>query len=121
MKPRQNTLSEAGFEVHRKPTRKEVFLDQMERVVPWSDLEALIQPIYPKGDGRGRPPIGLDRMLRIYFLQQWFDLSDRAAEDAIYDSRAMRRFVGIDLGREAAPDETTLCKFRRLVTEAEVG
>ena len=121
MKPRQNTLSEAGFEEHRKVTRKEEFLSQMDKVVPWSDLEALIQPIYPKGDGRGRPPIGLDRMLRIYFLQQWFDLSDPAAEEAIYDSRAMRRFVGIDLGREAAPDETTICKFRGLVTEAESG
>ena len=121
MKPRQNTLSEAGFEEHRKVTRKEVFLAQMDRVVPWSDLEALIRPIYPKGEGRGRPPIGLDRMLRIYFLQQWFNLSDPAAEEAMYDSRAMRRFVGIDLGREGAPDETTICKFRKLLTEAEVG
>ena len=121
MKPRQNTLSEAGFEEHRKVTRKEVFLSQMDRVVPWSDLEALIRPIYPKGDGAGRPPIGLDRMLRLYFLQQWFNLSDPAVEEAIYDSRAMRRFVGIDLGREGAPDETTICKFRSLLTEAEAG
>ena len=121
MKPRQQTLSELGFLQHHKVTRREAFLTQMDRVVPWARLEALIRPIYPKGDGPGRPPIGLDRMLRIYFLQLWFDLSDPAAEEAMYDIQSMRRFAGIDLGRESAPDETTICKFRSLLTEAEIG
>src|SRR5215467_544496 len=76
----------------------------MERVVPWSGLCALIEPFYPK-PGNGRPPIGVERMLRIYFLQHWFNLSDPAVEEALYDSQAMRRFVGIDLGRE--PIETS--------------
>jgi transposase, IS5 family len=82
----------------------------MERVVPWSALCALIEPFYPK-PGNGRPPVGVERMLRIYFLQQWFNLSDPAVEEALYDSSAMRRFVDIDLGREPVPDETTVCRF----------
>jgi IS5 family transposase len=80
----------------------------------------LIEPFYPKA-GNGRPPIGLERMLRIYFLQQWFNLSDPAVEEALYDSLAMRSFVGIDLGREPAPDETTACKFRHLLEKHEIG
>jgi transposase, IS5 family len=81
-------------------------LTEIERVVPWPALSALIDPFYPK-PGNGRPPIGVERMLRIYFLQHWFNLSDPAVEEALYDSLAMRRFVGIDLGREPVPDETT--------------
>ena len=111
---RQLTFSNSGFEVHRKSTRRERFLAEMEAVVPWGALRALVEPHYPKGE-RGRPPIGIERMLRIYFLQQWFNLSDPQAEDAIYDIAPMRSFVGIDLGREAAPDETTICKFRHLI------
>ena len=121
MKPRQNSLSESGFPQFNKVTRRERFLKEMDKAVPWAKLEALVRPIYPAGNGVGRPPIGLDRMLRLYFLQLWFDLSDPAAEDAMYDSQAMRRFVGIDLGRERAPDETTICKFRRLLTDADIG
>jgi len=117
---RQITFSNSGFDVHRKPTRRERFLAEMEAVVPWGALCALIEPHYPKGD-RGRPPIGTLRMLRIYFLQQWFNLSDPQAEDAIYDIAPMRNFVGIDLGREAAPDETTICKFRHLIEEHALG
>ena len=117
---RQMTFSNSGFDVHRKPTRRERFLAEMEAVVPWGALCALIEPHYPKGD-RGRPPIGIGRMLRIYFLQQWFNLSDPQAEDAIYDIAPMRNFVGIDLGREAAPDETTICKFRHLIEEHALG
>jgi IS5 family transposase len=117
---RQMTFSNSGFDVHRKPTRRERFLAEMEAVVPWGALCALIEPRYPKGD-RGRPPIGIERMLRIYFLQQWFNLSDPQAEDAIYDIAPMRNFVGIDLGREAAPDETTICKFRHLIEEHALG
>jgi IS5 family transposase len=84
-------------------------------------LCALIEPFYPKNDGPGRPVIGLERMLRIHFLQHWFNLSDPAVEEALYDSRAMRSFVGIDLGREPAPDETTVCKFRHLLEKNDLG
>ena len=117
---RQMTFSSSGFDVHHKPTRRERFLAEMDAVVPWSSLCSLIEPHYPKGE-RGRPPIGIERMLRIYFLQQWFNLSDPQAEDAIYDIAPMRNFAGIDLGREAAPDETTICKFRHLIEAHELG
>jgi hypothetical protein len=92
----------------------------MEQVVPWRKLCALIEPHYPKA-GNGRPPVGIERMLRIYFLQQWFNLSDPAVEEALYDSVVMRAFVGIDLGREPVPDETTVCKFRHLLEEHQLG
>ena len=121
MTPKQITLSmqhDAGFERHRKPTRRDVFLAEMDQVVPWAELCAVIEPHYPKdpkpGAG-GRRPVGLERMLRIHFLQQWYALSDPGVEEALYDSAAMRRFVGIDLGQEGAPDETTVCKFRHLL------
>jgi len=111
---KQLTLAAVGFERYAKTTRRAAFLAEMERVVPWSALCALIEPFYPK-PGNGRPPVGVERMLRIYFLQQWFNLSDPAVEEALYDSSAMRRFVGIDLGREPVPDETTVCRFRHLL------
>jgi transposase, IS5 family len=117
---KQMTLSASGFDRYAKTTRRAAFLAEMERVVPWSELCALIEPFYPKA-GNGRPPIGLERMLRIYFLQQWFNLSDPALEEALYDSLAMRSFVGIDLGREPVPDETTVCKFRHLLEKHEIG
>lgn len=117
---KQQTL--AGLEKYAKTTRRAQFLAEMDRVVPWAELCALIEPHYPKGSPEGgRPPIALERMLRIYFLQQWFNLSDPAVEDALYDSTAMREFVGIDLGREAAPDETTVCKFRKLLVKQRLG
>src|SRR5438128_991213 len=94
-----------GFEKHGKTTRRAQFLAEMNKVVPWSRLMTLIEPHYPKA-GNGRPPKELETMLRIYFLQHWFNLSDPGVEEALYDSLAMRAFVGIDLGREAAPDET---------------
>jgi IS5 family transposase len=118
---RQRTLSEEGFEKFRKPTRREKFLTEMEEVIPWAGLCGVIEPFYPKGEGAGRPPIGIERMLRIHFLQHWFNLSDPAVEEALYDSRAMRRFVGIDLGREPAPDETTILKFRHLLEAHNLG
>ncbi|MGH8250141.1 MAG: IS5 family transposase [Steroidobacteraceae bacterium] len=121
MRPKQGTFAEASFERYRKPTRREEFLAQMDTVVPWEKLTALIEPVYPAGAGAGRPPIGLERMLRIHFLQHWFNLSDPAVEEALYDSRAMREFVGIDLGREPAPDETTICKFPHRLEEHELG
>ena len=104
---KQLTLATAGFERYAKTTRRAAFLAEMERVVPWSALCALIEPFYPK-PGNGRPRVGIERMLRIYSLQQWFNLSDRAVEEALYDSLAMRRFIGIDLGREPVPDEATV-------------
>jgi transposase, IS5 family len=109
-----------GFERYTKKTRRQVFLEEMEQVVPWRELCALIEPHYPK-PGNGRPPVGVERMLRIYFLQQWFNLSDPAVEEALYDSPVMRQFVGIDLGHEPAPDETTVCKFRHLLEEHRLG
>ena len=117
---KQMTLATAGFERYAKTTRRAAFLAEMARVVPWRELCALIEPVYPK-PGNGRPPIGLERMLRIYFLQQWFNLSDPAVEEALYDSLAMRSFVGIDLGREPVPDETTVCKFRHLLEQHDMG
>lgn len=117
---KQLTLSASGFDRYAKTTRRAAFLAEMERVVPWGELCALIEPFYPKA-GNGRPPIGVERMLRIYFLQQWFNLSDPGVEEALYDSLAMRSFVGIDLGREPVPDETTACKFRHLLEKHEIG
>ena len=117
---KQLTLAMAGFERYAKATRRAVFLSEMERVVPWSALCGLIEPVYPK-PGNGRPPVGVERMVHIYFLQQWFNLSDPAVEEALYDSLAMRRFVGIDLGREPVPDETTVCRFRNLLEAHDLG
>ena len=117
----QRTLAlAAGFEKHQKRTRRAEFLSQMEIVVPWRELVAEIEPFYPKA-GNGRPPVGLERMLRMYFLQQWFNLSDPAVEEALYESLSMRHFVGIDLGQEPVPDETTMCKFRHLLERHGLG
>ena len=117
---KQTSLTD-GFEKFRKKTRKEQFLDDMETIIPWKELCEAIEPFYPKPQGAGRRPIGIERMLRIYFLQHWFNLSDPAAEEVLYDSRAMRQFVGIDLGEEPAPDETTICKFRHLMESHNLG
>jgi len=119
--PRQNSFSDASFEKYRKPTRKERFLNEMNDVIPWVDLAKTVEPFYPKPKGAGRRPIGIDRMLRIYCLQHWFQLSDPGAEEALYDSRAFRRFVDIDLGREPVPDETTILKFRHLMEQHNLG
>ena len=117
---KQLTLATVGFERYAKTTRRAVFLAEMEQVVPWPALCRVIDPVYPKA-GNGRLPIGVERMLRIYFLQQWFNLSDPAVEEALYDSAAMRGFVGIDLGREPVPDETTVCRFRHLLEANHLG
>ena len=113
---RQLTLATASFDKHGKVTRRAAFLAEMERVVPWRELCAVIDPFYPK-PGNGRPPVGLERMLRLHFLQHWFNLSDPAAEEALYESVSMRRFVAIDLGREPVPDETTILNFRHLLEQ----
>jgi transposase, IS5 family len=116
----QGTLAaQTGFEKYARKSRREEFLSVMNAVVPWSELEALIEPHYPKA-GNGRQPVGLSIMLRVYFLQQWFNLSDPGAEDALYESPVLRHFVGVDLGRAAAPDETTILRFRRLLEEHEL-
>jgi len=119
---KQQSLEASGFELYRKKTRKEVFLEEMEQIIPWKELCEAIRPYYPEEPkGAGRKPIGIERMLRIHFLQHWFELSDPAAEEALYDSRAMRRFVAIDLGKEPVPDETTICKFRHLMERNNLG
>jgi transposase, IS5 family len=119
---KQLTLASGEFERYGKPTRRERFLAEMDTVVPWAELVALIEPYYPKATSAGgRPPVGLERMLRIYFLQLWFDLSDPAVEEVLYDSRALRAFVGIDLGREPVPDESTVMRFRHLLEEHRLG
>jgi IS5 family transposase len=111
----QSSFSALEFAAKKKLTRRERFLGEIDAVTPWSELAARIEPFYPNGAGRGRPPIGLSRMLRMYVVQQCLGLSDEGIEDAIYDSQAIRGFIGIDLAREAAPDATTLLKFRRLL------
>src|SRR3990170_2166 len=120
MNNKQMTLMGTGFEKYGKTTRRATFRAEMDRAVPWGELCALIEPVYPKA-GDGRPPIGVERMLRIYFLQQWFNLSDPAVEEALYDSGVMRQFAGIDLGNEPVPDETTVCKFRHLLERNDLG
>jgi transposase, IS5 family len=117
---KQQSLTD-GFEKFRKKTRKEQFLEDMESIIPWKELTEAIEPFYPNPQGAGRRPVGIERMLRIYFLQHWFNLSDPAAEEALYDSRAMRVFVGVDLGQEPVPDETTICKFRHLMERHNLG
>lgn len=118
---KQTSFASAEYAGKKRRTRREKFLAEMESVVPWARLEALIEPHYPKSGKVGRPPSGLPRMLRMYFLQQWYTLADEALEDALYDSQAMREFVGIDLGRQNVPDATTLLKFRRLLEEHKLG
>jgi len=118
---KQRTLAMmTGFERYTKKTRRAMFLEEMEQVVPWGKLCALIEPHYPK-PGSGRRPKELEKMLRIYFLQQWFNLADPAVEEALYDSASLRQFAGIDLGSEPVPDETTVCKFRHLLEEQNLG
>ncbi|MHB8534877.1 MAG: IS5 family transposase [Sulfuricaulis sp.] len=111
---KQTTFASLAFESKKKLTRRERFLAEMDQVVPWVRLLKLIAPHYPKA-GNGRQPMPLETMLRIYFLQQWFNLSDPAAEDSLYDIESMRRFCGIELGDNAVPDETTILNFRRFL------
>jgi len=112
---RQRTFASQGsFERYGKRTRREKFLEEMDGIMPWAELESLIEPYYPKA-GNGRPPVGLSILLRVYFLQHWFNLSDPGAEEALYDSPVLRGFAGVDLGRAPAPDETTILNFRHLL------
>lgn len=116
----QNTFSEMEYDGKRKLTRRDRLLAEIEKITPWATLLEVIAPHYPKEGGRGRQPIGLERMLRMYVAQQCFGLSDEGIEDALYDSQAIRRFVGIDLGREQAPDATTLLRFRHLLEKHDL-
>ena len=102
---RQTSFAQSEYASKKKVTRRDIFLGEMEKVVPWARLSERIAPHYPKGE-RGRPPIGLERMLRVYFLQQWYGLADEALEDALYDSQALRTFAGIDLGTAVVPEAT---------------
>jgi IS5 family transposase len=111
----QTSFSELEYSLKKKQTRRDRFLAEIEAVTPWAVLEKTLVPFYPSSGGRGRPPIGLARMLRMYVAQQCFGLSDEGIEDALYDSQAIRHFVGIDLSRESAPDATTLLNFRHLL------
>lgn len=111
----QKSFSDLEYANKKKLTRRDRFLAEIEKITPWEPLQRAIEPFYPKFVGAGRPPIGLARMLRMYVAQQCFGLSDEGIEDAIYDSQAIRAFVGIDLNRESAPDATTLLKFRHLL------
>jgi IS5 family transposase len=110
----QRTFADLAWTDKGKVTRREKFLAEMDAVIPWETFLQRLEPYYPK-PGNGRPPLGLEKMLRIYFLQQWFDLSDPGAEEALYDSESMRRFVRIDLGEDVIPDESTILKFRHLL------
>lgn len=118
---RQTTLAEGSFAKYKKPTRKEKFLAQMDAIIPWQELSEVIAPHYPNPQGSGRRPIGIERMLRIHFMQHWFNLSDPGMEEALYDIPALRDFAQIDLGREPAPDETTICKFRHILEQNDLG
>jgi len=112
----QRTFASLAWNGKGKVTRRERFLAEMDAVIPWSRLVRLIEPHYPQA-GQGRQPLGLEKMLRIYFLQQWFNLSDPQAEDAIYDSESMRRFARVELGDEVVPDESTILRFRHLLEQ----
>lgn len=115
----QRTFAGLAWSQKGKVTRRERFLAEMDAVIPWPRLLELIEPYYPK-KGRGRQPLGLEKMLRIYFLQQWFDLSDPQAEDELYDSESMRRFARIELSEDVIPDETTILRFRHLLEKHEL-
>ena len=114
---KQISFASAEFAAKKRVTRREKFLGEMNQVVPFAELEALIEPHYPRSGRVGRPPLGIALMLRMYFLQQWFGLGDEGLEDTIYDSQSMRDFLGIDLTQQRVPDATTLLKFRRLLEE----
>lgn len=113
---KQSTFASMAWSAKGKVTRRERFLAEMDAVIPWARLLALIEPHYPKA-GNGRQPLPLERMLRIYFMQQWFNLSDPQAEDGLYDSESMRRFAGVELAQDTIPDETTILRFRHLLEQ----
>jgi IS5 family transposase len=116
---KQTTFASSAWEKKGKVTRRERFLAEMDQVIPWASILALIEPHYPKA-GNGTQPMPMEGMLRIYFMQQWFNLSDPAMEDALYDSESMRRFAGIELIDDAVPDESTILRFRHLLEQHQL-
>lgn len=112
---KQPSFASLSFSSKKKKTRKELFLEQMQGCVPWLEFEAVIEPHYPRAGCRGGQPIGIATMLRIYLMQQWFNLSDPMMEDALYEVESMRRFAGLELCDDRIPDETTILKFRHLL------
>jgi transposase, IS5 family len=111
---KQTTFASLAWSSKGKVTRRERFLAEMNAVIPWARLLGLIEPHYPKA-GKGTQPLPMERLLRIYFMQNWFNLSDPGAEDALYDSESMRRFAGIELAEDVIPDESTILRFRHLL------
>jgi IS5 family transposase len=116
---KQQSLSDIEYANRKRKTKREKFLEMMDKIIPWDAFIELIQPHYYKGV-RGRPPIGIETMLRMYFIQTWFSLSDEKVEDEIYDSYAFRTFIGIDFYTQQVPDATILCLFRKLLEENEL-
>ena len=117
---KQSTFSDMEYSNRKHTTKREEFLDIMEEIIPWQEWVDYIAPHYPNGK-RGRPPMGIEKMLRMYLLQIWFNLSDEGVEDAIYDSYAFRKFMGLNFMEDQVPDATTLLKFRRLMEESKIG
>src|SRR5215467_4550305 len=117
---RQGSFSDLEYANKKRRTRRELFLAEMEAVVPWAELLAVVEPHYPRSGGRGRAPVGLAAMLRIYFVQQWFALSDRQMEDALYEIESLRRFAGFSNVTAALPDETTILNFRHLLEQHDL-
>lgn len=117
---KQVSFSDYEYGKRKKTTKRDEFLAIMDSIIPWEEWAAFVEPYYPKGE-RGRTPRGIVTMLRMYLLQCWFNLSDEGVEDAIYDSYAMRKFMGINFTEEQAPDATTLCKFRQLLEKHGIG
>lgn len=117
---KQQTFSDMEYSNRRKKTKRDEFLEIMEEIIPWDEWVAFVEPYYFSGK-RGRPPMGIEKMLRMYLLQIWFNLSDEGVEDAVYDSYAMRKFMGIDFMKEQVPDATTLLHFRHLIEESGLG
>ncbi len=113
---KQTTFASVAYDKKGKITRRERFLTEMDQVIPWGSIQGLIEPHYPKA-GNGTQPMPMERMLRIYFMQQWFNLSDPSMEDSLYDSESMRRFAQIELMDDAVPDESTILRFRHLLEQ----
>jgi hypothetical protein len=118
---KQATFASVGFDVYRRASRRARFLAQIDRIMPWEELMAIVEPYNPKRGQRGRPVTPLQWMIKLYFIQIWFGLSDPQTEDIIHDSYAVERFLGLDLGRDRPPDETTILRFRHLIEEHKLG
>lgn len=117
----QPSFSSGGFDVHRKPTRRERFFTKIDQIIPWGELVAIVEPYYPKTGQPGRPVTPLIQMIKLYFIQIWFGLSDPQTEDMIHDSAAVEKFLGLDLSRDCPPDEAAISQFRHLIERHKLG